>query len=381
MDLNDYFEPVALEKPETSFRFNDALFGRNLQIHTPSQPIGEISDFQVAILGVGEDRNSANPGAAKAPDQIRLKLYELFRVNEKLRVIDLGNLKQSDNVSDTYFGLRDVIIDLLNNQVTALVLGGTQDLSQGVLMALEAVRDSVSFVSVDARIDLENGPLHAATWLTGALKIKKLNLCAVMGQQQYLTDKRQVAMLEEKSCEVLRLGNLRTNSALAEPLIRDASFMSFDMSAVRQADAPGNRWPSPNGLQAEDACQLARFAGLSESVACFGIFEVNPDFDNHGQTAHLAAQAAWYFMEGFSQRKHEQPAPDHPDFNMYLVNHQDMEHALTFYKSLATGRWWMEVPELSTGGTRMIACSQEEYQQACNHDIPEFWWRAFQRIN
>jgi hypothetical protein len=134
-------------------------------------------------------------------------------------------------------------------------------------------------------------------------------------------------------------------------------------------------------LQAEEACQLARFAGLSDHVGCFGIFEVNPDFDRHNQTAHLAAQTAWHFMEGFSLRKHEVPSAEHPDFNMYLVNHQDMEHALTFYKSQVTGRWWMEVPDMKTGASRIVACSAEEYQQACNHDIPEMWWKAFQRIN
>ena len=36
MDLNDYFEPVSLEKPDDSFRFSDAMFGRNIRIHTPA---------------------------------------------------------------------------------------------------------------------------------------------------------------------------------------------------------------------------------------------------------------------------------------------------------------------------------------------------------
>ena len=54
-----------------------------------------------------------------------------------------------------------------------------------------------------------------------------------------------------------------------------------------------------------------------------------------------------------------------------------MEHEPTFYKSQITNRWWMEVPEQKTV---LIACSQDEYQQASNHDIPEPWWRT-QRIN
>ena len=74
------------------------MFGRNIRIHTASTPIDEISNYQLAILGVAEDRNSGNTGSSEAPDRIRMKLYELFRVNEKLRIIDLGNLKRSANV-------------------------------------------------------------------------------------------------------------------------------------------------------------------------------------------------------------------------------------------------------------------------------------------
>ncbi len=58
MDLNYYFEPVALEKPDESFRFSDAMFGRNIRINTASTPIDEISNYQLAIMGVTEDRNS-----------------------------------------------------------------------------------------------------------------------------------------------------------------------------------------------------------------------------------------------------------------------------------------------------------------------------------
>jgi formiminoglutamase len=133
MDLNYYFEPVSLEKPEAYFRHSDAMFGRNIRINTESTPIDEISNYQLAILGVTEDRNSLNKGSSGAPDLIRRNLYELFRVNDKLRIIDLGNLKRAATPEDTYYGIRDVMTDLLNNQVTVIVLGGTQDISMGIL--------------------------------------------------------------------------------------------------------------------------------------------------------------------------------------------------------------------------------------------------------
>ena len=381
MDLNDYFEPVALDKPEESFRSGDFLFGRNLRIHTASITIDEISNYNIAILGVNEDRNSGNTGSAEAADRIRMKLYELSRVNEKLRIIDLGNLKRSASINDSYFGLRDVMMEILNNQVTAIVLGGTQDLTQGIYMAFELVRESVNVVSIDSRLDLETGAVHSTSWLSHVVKGKKLFGCTIMAHQQYLINRKQQEEFEEKSFDVIRLGTLRSNLAVAEPFLRDAHLVSMDISAVKQSEAPATRYSSPNGLLAEEACQLARYAGLSEQVSCFGLFEVNPKYDNHDQTAHLAAQAVWYFMEGFTQRKREIPSQTNTDFKVFMVNHQDMEHALTFYKSQVTGRWWMEVPVIKTGKQMIVSCSGEEYQQACNHEIPELWWKAFQKIN
>jgi hypothetical protein len=41
----------------------------------------------------------------------------------------------------------------------------------------------------------------------------------------------------------------------------------------------------------------------------------------------------------------------------------------------------MEVPVIKTGKQMIVSCSGEEYQQACNHDIPELWWKAFQKLN
>lgn len=381
MDLNYYFEPVSLEKSEEFFSISDVMFGRNIRINTPSTPIDEISNYQIAIMGVAEDRNSANKGSAQSPDRIRRKLYELFRVHEKLRIIDLGNIKSTATPEDSYFGIRDVMTDLLNNQVTAIVLGGSQDITKGIFMAYEQRTFLPCLVSVDSRLDLEEGPLSSATWLSYVINSPRLFNCAALGHQQYLVNTTRITQMEEKGFDVVRLGLLRSNLMLAEPFLRDSHLVSFDLAAVKQSDAPGTRFPSPNGLSAEEACQLSRFAGMSDQVSCFGLFETNPQYDSHDQTTHLAAQAAWYFIEGFSQRKKERPVQNSPDFKVFLVNHRDMEHTLTFYKSLVTGRWWMEIPVIKTGDPLLVACSQEEYQQACNHEIPEMWWKAFQRIN
>jgi formiminoglutamase len=250
MDLNDYFDPVALDKPDGSRGISDSMLGHNIRINTPNTPIDEISNYQLAIMGVAEDRNSANTGSATAADHIRAKLYELYRVNDKLRIIDLGNLRKGATANDTYFGIRDVMTDLLNNQVTAIVLGGTQDITHALYMAFEQQPGKVNLVTVDARIDLEEGPVSSFSWMMPVMKSPKLFRCTCLGNQQYLVDRKHLETLEERGFDSIRLGALRSNISRTEPLLRDAHLVSFDIAAVKQAEAPATRFPSPTGIAA-----------------------------------------------------------------------------------------------------------------------------------
>lgn len=381
MDLNYYFEPVSLERPAGYIESDESTVGRSIRIHTASNPIDEISNYQIALVGVPEDRNSDNPGAADAPDRIRQKLYELYRVNDKLRIIDLGNLKLASTPQDTYFGLRDVITDLLNNQVTAIIMGGTQDICSGIFMAYELRSAQINVVTIDSRIDLLAGALNSHSWLWPVINSQKLFRFTHIGHQQYLVHPAHLESLEQKEYDILRLGTVRSNLQITEPFLRDTHMVSFDITAVKQSEAPGTRFSSPNGLLAEEACQISRYSGLSDVVSCFGVYEVNAKHDQNDQTAHLAAQSIWYFLEGYTQRKKEKPGQGNSDFKVFMVNHSDMEHTLVFYKSMVTGRWWMEVPDMKLETPALVSCSQEEYQQACNHDIPEMWWKAFRRMN
>lgn len=381
MDLNLYFEPVALDKPDHNLLPSKAMLGQHIHIHTPSSPIGEISNYQVALFGICEDRNSLNQGSSHAPDKIRASFYQLFMVQDKMRIIDLGNLKIPDTVNDTYFGVRDVMMELLGNQVVVVVMGGMQDLTCGIYMAFEKIKKMVNVVTIDARLDLEGAGSGGSGWIEEILRSPCLMQYTNLGHQQYLTDRNLIKQAGRQSFESVRLGSVRSNLGIAEPLIRDAHLVSFDVTAIKQSDSPGTMFPSPNGFIAEEACQLARYAGLSDRVSCFGIFEYNPSFDFNNQSAHLNAQIIWHFIEGYAQRKEEKPAQNNADFKVFVVSHQDMEHELVFYKSLTTNRWWMEVPGINEGKSVVIACTAEDYQLACRHEIPDLWWKIFQRIN
>src|SRR4030042_6618450 len=381
MNLNDYFDPVELEKPEEFVPDTDLSFGRDIMVNTPSNPIDEISDYQIALIGVPEDRNSHNKGTALAPKRIRGKLYQLFRVNDKTRIIDLGNLKPGNTFNDTSVALRDVLIELISNQVTAIILGGSQDMTIACFTAFEQSKSSVNLVTIDSTIDAVSSLSGSCHYLTKMLGNKKLFKFTNIGHQQYLTDMNCLELLEKSNFESIRLGNIREKIFLVEPLLRDSHLVSFDIGALRQGDAPARISTSPNGFFAHEACQIARYSGMGDMISCFGIFEVNPKFDINDLTSHVAAQMVWYFIEGFSIRKIEYPSSESNDFKVFIISHDKMEHDITFLKSIKTGRWWMEVPVVKAGRKIMVACSQEDYQQACNHDIPDLWWKSFRKLN
>jgi len=384
MDLNDYFNPVSLEKPAIHLIPHDLSFSRKIKIHTADHKIQKISDFDVAIIGVPDDKNAFIKGSADAPDAVRSKLYQLASINRKTKIIDLGNLKQTANSNDTYFALRDIITELTEKSVIALLIGGSQDLSYGVDLALNKKNSMYSFLSIDARLDLgfKEKTISSRNYLDTILPNKDPRFFNYtnIGHQTYFTPDRLKDMIDKKGYESLRLGYVRSNLSAIEPQIRDTSFLSLDMSSVRQSDAPGVTLPSPNGFFGQEICQLARYAGAAPELKAFGIFELSPENDINGHSSHLAAQTIWYFLEGVYIRIKENPQI--AGATKFIVTLESAGQDISFYKSLKTERWWLEIPAINpiTEMNYLISCNYEDYQMASSNEIPERWWKAFHRL-
>lgn len=386
MDLNGYFDPVSLERPEFEYLDNREAFSHHISVHTPDHPIRELDSHQVAIFGVPEDRNGFIKGSKDAPDAVRDKLYQLARINRGLKVYDLGNIKTGGSVNDTYYALRDVLLELKKRQVPALILGGSQDLSRGVFLALEKQEGLHQVLTIDSMLDFSGNAetLHSRNYLNQLLQKESGDRFSFtnLGHQACFTTDTQLDQLEKSYLESIRLGVARNNLQQAEPLIRDSEFISVDLGAVRHSDAPGASIPSPNGFFGDELCQITRYAGLSEQVAFLGFFEFNPSRDVNEQTAHITAQATWYFLDGLSHRIRENPVDTPEHFKKFIVNLNAAGHDITFHKSTLSERWWMEIPvkNPATGHNFFVSCSYEDYQHASNQEIPDRWWRFLNRL-
>jgi arginase family enzyme len=385
MLFSEYFDPVSLEKPSEDFLINPNLFCKHITINTLDNPIRDINNIQIAIIGVPEERGSSTKGCAFAPDVIRNSLYKLNCINPKLKIADLGNLKKGGKTKDTYFGLRDVILELLEHKITSIIIGGSQDITYGLVMAFEHLQQQYNLTTIDYKYDLAFESYQNVTSLNYLNSIilegKHLFEYTNIGQQVCFIPQESNDIFENLFHEGLRLGNIRNNLKETEPYLRDSDIVSFDICSVKHADAPGQTFASPNGLTSEDACQIAKYSGSGEKNKVFGIFELNPAQDMNNTTSALAAQVIWYFLDGFNLRKNENPALNPDEFKHFIIS-LDETNKMVFYKSPLTYRWWCEVPVKKNKNSKIIiSCSETDYLKAGNHEIPDRWIKLFKKLN
>lgn len=385
IDLKDYFNPVSLESPDSENMTGSSGFPHSITVHTESTRLRDLSKFKVAIIGVPEGRNSPGRGSEKGPDSIRSELYRLARLPGRLKIIDLGNMKKGTSFNDTVAGLTDILVHLSENNIFPLITGGSSALTAAVDSALSQLKIKYTLAAIDSRIDYktEKKSADSSSYLNLLLHGSRSTFSHYIniGYQTYLNDPQVVNRFLKRKSELIRIGDVRKAIYLTEPLLRDADVALFDISSVRQADAPGTSCPSPNGFYGEEICLLARYAGISDNLKMFCLFDVNPDHDIRNQTSGLAAQILWLFLEGFSQKQYENPALGSSPgrFTRYHVRVTDLDDDLIFIKSNITDRWWMELSS-GSAGMKYIACSNEDYIRASQNEVPERWVMGHERI-
>ncbi|MCK9203769.1 MAG: formimidoylglutamase [Bacteroidales bacterium] len=391
MDIPAFFEPLDLsEFPCTGETSAQSRLGNIIRIFSDSQDFPDYTACDIALVGVKDDRNSVNnEGCCLAPDAIRKFLYQLNPGPYPIKLADLGNIKKGYSVSDTSFALSSVISELIANNVLPVILGGSQDFTFANYQAYQSLGQIINIVAVDPMFDLGKSEqeLTSQSYLSSVILHQPNYLFnyANIGYQTYFIDQDALKLMKNLFFDTYRLGIVRESLEEVEPIVRNADMLSFDISAVRNSDAPGNGNATPNGFYGEEACQIVRYAGLSDKLTSIGFYEVNPKYDTTGQTAHLVAQMIWYFIDGFYNRAHDFPFSNEEDYLKYRVSISDHKEEIVFFKSKKTDRWWMEIPlqpeqKIKYQRHYLVPCSYKDYQTACENDIPDRWWMVYQKL-
>ena len=390
MHISSYLKPVQGISLPGLATYNGKRFGELITSLTTENGFPDLKDIDLAIVGVDDDRCAVNnQGCGKASQAVREYLYRLLPGNYRPCVADLGDIMAGNTIDDTYFAVAEVIESLLELNIAPIVIGGSHDLTYAMYMAYKNRKSIINIAAVDNMFDLgeSENRLDSRSYLKHIVLHKPNYLFNYtnIGYQTYFVDQGAIALMRNLFFDTYRLGMLHNNISLVEPLVRNADLFTFDMSAIRQSDAPGNGNATPNGFYGEEACQIARYAGLSDKVSSAGFFEMNPDHDRNGQTAHLLAQMIWYFIDGFYNRQQDHPALVSDNCIRYTVQVTDFEDGIVFYKNKLTERWWMDIKCSESIREKykrhyIVPCTYEDYQTALANEIPDRWWQASQKL-
>jgi arginase family enzyme len=385
--MEEFLQPVNLPDIIDPDSLTAQHLGKRIEI--AYDEIENLDQYHIALIGVTEDRGAINnTGCAAGPDLIRRQLYKLHALEHRLRIIDLGNLIPGNSLRDTYFALTSVLKELLQKKVVAVILGGSHDLTYAQYLAYEQLDQVINMVVVDEKVNItdKKKKVDASSFLFRILTqqpnyVFNFNL---IGYQSYFVDEKTIETFQRLSFECIRLGKVRENIEETEPMVRDADLLSFDLSAIKQSEAPGNKNATPNGFYSEEACQIVRYAGLSDKLSSIGFYEFNPALDRNDQTSVLIAQMIWYFMEGVASRQNDIPVVNESDYLKYIVNLTDTDHELVFWKSKKSERWWFQIPfnlDQKYERHQLIPCSYADYKLALKDELPQRWLRAFEKYS
>jgi formiminoglutamase len=388
--LQEYFTPIDINQFNGTGQYTAASYGSVINAYLQTGNFPSLENAQLAIIGINEDRKAINnEGCGLAADYVRENLYKLFQGNYSTKIIDLGNIQKGNTIEDSYFAVSDVISQLLKKNIIPIIVGGGQDLTYCNYTAYKNLEQTINIVAIDSCFDIGDGEkeLNSQSYLSKII-LHKPNILfnySNVGYQTYFVEQNAIELMDKLYFDAYRLGHVRANIEDVEPIVRNADVVSFDISSVRQSDAPGNGNASPNGFYGEEACQIARYAGLSDKLSSIGFYEINPAFDTNKQTAHLVAQMIWYFIDGFYNRKQDYPIIDKSEYTKYRVSIKDHDHEIIFYKSNKSDRWWMDVPypinhQIKYERHQMVPCSYRDYETACQDEMPDKWWQTFQKL-
>jgi hypothetical protein len=342
MEYNDIFIPVAEHLQASGAAKSPDRWGSRIKYGVKGFDWDWLDNFQVALIGLRKH------GAPNSFTPLREELYALFAHGKSLPAIDLGDIEVALGAGEEQGAkLAYALHRLLSKSIFPIVFGENIWSAECVYEAVKAHQRSVAatFILPSACLGSAQEPLSDENILAHFMSDygRELETLNVLAYQTYLSSPADVRALGSRYCELMRLGAIRDGVKHAEPLLRDADVLCAGVNAVRWCDAPAAINPSPNGLYAEEMCQLVRFATFSDKLKACYLGGFNLMSDSQRQTAKLVAQVIWHIADGLACRVGDDPALP-KTCRKLQVEMGSKDQRLVFYQSKATARWWMAIP-------------------------------------
>lgn len=366
--LQNWLSPINQEVYNRCKELSRYQFGKRLLIHYQEFP--DLTNVNIAIIGIGQNM-----------DTIRNALYQMSSPFSGINIADLGDTRKEE-----ISFIIPIIRELVENGVIPIIIGSSEDLGLAQYQAYQNHRMLINLALVDDRIRYNpSARKRIKTLLHGILDAPKshlFNLSAIAYQAHY-TLPTTIKNFNKRNFELVRLGLVKSAIEEIEPVVRDADLLCFNISALKQCEAPGQLNASPSGLFTEDACQISRYAGMNDKLTSIGFYGYDQILDQNNQGSESIAQMIWYFIDGVANRKRDYPYSTN-SLVEYIVSSKKQDYQVTFWKSKKSGRWWMQIPfktKKKHKRHKLVPCSYLDYQMACNNDFPDRLINAYKRFS
>ncbi|MBU6413250.1 MAG: formimidoylglutamase [Planctomycetes bacterium] len=295
-------------------QFADARGKLAAAIHT-----GSSAGCHVALLGLPDDLgvrlNNGRPGAAKGPDAFRTALsrYGVAAPHGWIwpSIFDAGNVLPSPGadaaaLAATHARVSEAAAALVRAGMIPVAIGGGHDLTfafiRGVLQGLGRSPDNAkaSVLYFDAHLDVRDTPGSGMPFraLSQSCGVRKLH---IHGYNPFVNSAEHVEWFTKHGgvFDSLTMGYEDQNPDEYPP---GDLCVSFDLDCLDASIAPGVSATNPLGLSMLEVSAHVQRLGSLKRVKCFDLMELNPEFDDSGRTARLAAHLFLEFLRGVSDR-------------------------------------------------------------------------------
>ncbi len=379
----DFLTPVSKSVLAQKEVLPIGVLGKQINTYNKKGDFPDFTNVRFAIIGVKENRNDVDYiGEELSFNVFREAFYSLYPGNWSDTIIDIGDIERGETVKDTYFAVKSVIEALLKENIIPLILGGSQDIVYAQYRSYDKRGSMVNIVNIDSKFDLGDAdlPITNKSYVGKIIVEKPYNLFnySTIGYQSFFNSPGEISLMDKLYFEGYRLGEVSADITLVEPILRNADIVTLDVNTIKNAELSYKNKNSPNGFDGREICAIARYAGISNRVTSFGIYELK-DFSDTENAAMLVAQILWYFVEGVNFRIADEDFGNDKLYTTYKVPVYD--EILIFKKSNKTERWWIELPFISNVNNKLksktlLPCTYGDYLGACNQEIPERWYKA-----
>lgn len=280
----------------------------------------EYDESNIVILGIPQDtgvkRNKGRIGARDAPTAVRRELYKLAAPESfnKLSLYDLGNLKIAKTLEATHDRQIKVVEQVLRDDKKLIVIGGGHDITYPDFKAFSNISSTCALLNIDTHLDVrESDRRNSGTSYRMILDEHLLDPGCLyqIGIQPFANSSAYMKYVMDKKVniytldDVRRLGVNTIHNDIFSTIKCDKIFISFDMDAVRSADAPGVSASYPKGLSIEEMIYLSHYTGRDGRASVMEVAEVNPKHDVENRTSKLGALLVWEYLYGLVNKNNK----------------------------------------------------------------------------